>query len=200
MSVETKTGYHHGNLRAQLVEAVRVLLEQKGPEGFSVSEASRLAGVSTAAPYKHFKDKPDIMRAVAMEGMCRLRSAMLESLERQSHRSLDRIIAIGRAYIGFARKEPGVFRMMFGQQDRDGVEADMQAAGEAAFDVLISEVATYMNRELDDLDVRRNAYLLWTFVHGHAFLEIDQTMAPDGHKPDETYLLETITRRVLLVS
>jgi len=52
-----KSGYHHGDLRAGLINATRQLVEEKGPEGFSVTDACGLAGVSTAAPYKHFKDK-----------------------------------------------------------------------------------------------------------------------------------------------
>ena len=76
-----KSRYHHGDLRAGLIEATRRLVEEKGPDGFSVSDACRLAGVSTAAPYKHFKDKNEMLVAMVMEGMVRHRDNMLAALE-----------------------------------------------------------------------------------------------------------------------
>ena len=76
-----RSSYHHGDLRAQLIAAVRDLVEAHGPDGFSVAEAARRAGVSSAAPYKHFKDRPELLRAVAGEGMDRLRAAMEAALE-----------------------------------------------------------------------------------------------------------------------
>ena len=77
-----RTSYHHGDLRAQLISAVSDLVETHGPDGFSVAEAARRAGVSSAAPYKHFKDRPEILRAVASEGMDRLREAMAAAAAR----------------------------------------------------------------------------------------------------------------------
>ena len=77
-----RTSYHHGDLRAQLIAAVRDLVETHGPDGFSVAEAARRAGVSSAAPYKHFRDRPELLRAVAAEGMDRLRDAMEAGLAR----------------------------------------------------------------------------------------------------------------------
>ena len=63
--VTAKTRYHHGDLRQQLITATRALVEEKGPDGFSVSEACRAAGVSTAAPYKHFQDRTEITDGVS---------------------------------------------------------------------------------------------------------------------------------------
>ena len=71
-----KQGYHHGNLRQALVDAALKLIEEKGPDGFSVAEACRMAGVSTAAPYKHFKDREEILHAVILEAMHRMGAAM----------------------------------------------------------------------------------------------------------------------------
>ena len=63
--ITRRSSYHHGDLRAQLIAAVRELVETQGPDGFSVSEAARSAGVSSAAPYKHFKDRSELLHAVA---------------------------------------------------------------------------------------------------------------------------------------
>ena len=91
-----KSAYHHGDLRAGLIEATRQLVEEKGPDGFSVSDACRLAGVSTAAPYKHFKDKSEMIIAMVAEGMVRHRQNMLDALEGVPVGSPERVTALGR--------------------------------------------------------------------------------------------------------
>jgi AcrR family transcriptional regulator len=91
------------------------LVETHGPDGFSVAEAARRAGVSSAAPYKHFKDRPEILRGVVSEAMDRLRA--VNGGRRGSHihhGSLEAVAAVGLAYVSFARAEPGVFRLVFG--------------------------------------------------------------------------------------
>ncbi len=73
-----KERYHHGDLRAGLIEAARQLVEEKGPERLTMSDASRAAGVSTAAPYRYFADRDALLDAVALEGLERQRQAMQE--------------------------------------------------------------------------------------------------------------------------
>ena len=63
------SAYHHGDLRAKLLSVVKDLVEEKGAESFSIAEAARLAGVSSAAPYRHFQDKPEILKALVLEEM-----------------------------------------------------------------------------------------------------------------------------------
>jgi len=69
-------GYHHGDLRAALIKAALGLIQEKGPHGFSFAEAARAAGVSPAAPYRHFKNRDELMADVAQEGFERLEAAM----------------------------------------------------------------------------------------------------------------------------
>ena len=95
--IEPKVGYHHGDLRAQLVEAVRGLIERDGPDGFSVAEASRLAGVSSGAPYKHFKDRDAILKAVALGGLQRLGERMAAASDSRPYGTQEAIDAIGLA-------------------------------------------------------------------------------------------------------
>jgi AcrR family transcriptional regulator len=109
-----KTAYHHGDLRAQLIAAVRDLVETHGPDGFSVAEAARRAGVSSAAPYKHFKDRHEILRGVVGEAMDRLREDMARGAAAHPHGSIEAVAAMGQAYVDFARSGPGVFRLSFG--------------------------------------------------------------------------------------
>ncbi|WP_300035226.1 TetR/AcrR family transcriptional regulator [uncultured Roseobacter sp.] len=187
-----RTSYHHGDLRAQLLEATRQLVEEKGPDRFSVSEACRRAGVSTAAPYKHFKDKEEMLHHIALAGMERQRQQMLEELSLCSAGTLDRVVAMGRVYIRFARAEPGVFRLMFGLSEDHADHCDMVQLGDDTFTVVQSEVAKCHGRDtIIESDVNE-AFLLWSFVHGLSFLLIDGKLK-DAKVPFD---LETTLREV----
>ena len=192
-----RDSYHHGDLRAQLIEATRQLVEAHGPDHFSVSKACRLAGVSTAAPYKHFKDKDEMLRAVALEGMQRQATQMMAELERCPQGSLDRIIALGRVYVRFAQDEPGVFRLMFGLSDDHDEDADMIAAGEACFGLVQREIAAFDGRaSVSEADVGR-AFMLWSFVHGLSFLAIDGKLQKMGDAPETEALLRSAAVRMM---
>ncbi|MEO1140466.1 MAG: TetR/AcrR family transcriptional regulator, partial [Pseudomonadota bacterium] len=136
-----KASYHHGDLRAGLIEATRRLVEEKGPDGFSVSDACRLAGVSTAAPYKHFKDKNEMLVAMVLEGMARHRYNMLASITDIPEGSPMRLKALGKEYITFALQEPGVFRLKFGGFTDRLDDERLQTYGEKTFEVVLEEVA-----------------------------------------------------------
>ncbi|PWK59153.1 TetR/AcrR family transcriptional regulator [Roseicyclus mahoneyensis] len=194
---QTRPGYHHGDLRAQLIAAVRDLVETHGPEGFSVAEAARRAGVSSAAPYKHFKDRPELLRAVVSEAMDRLHAAMARGAAAHAPGSLEAIAAIGMAYVDFARGEPGVFRLVFGLTEGHEEDAELIEKGESCLGVVVQAVAVRMGLAPDHATVARKAYMLWAFVHGHSFLTIDMKNKDMGTDTDDwTYLLE-ISRAVL---
>lgn len=169
--------YHHGDLRAALVEAVRGLVESHGPDRFSLADACRAAGVSTAAPYRHFADKEAMLRAVALEGMERHRARMLAALAPHIPGSDAAMVAMGLAYIDFARAEPGVFRLMFGLTRGHGDHSELQAAGLRCYGVLLDQVAARMGLAAEDPQVSARAFPCWTFVHGLAFLMIDDKIA-----------------------
>jgi len=196
-AVTPKAAYHHGDLRAQLIAAVRELVETHGPDGFSVAEAARRAGVSSAAPYKHFKDRPEILRGVVSEAMDRLRATMEAGAAAQSLGSLEAVAAVGQAYVDFARAEPGVFRLVFGLTEGHESAPDLLAKGESCFGVVIQAVATHLGRPPGDPDVRRRAYLLWSFVHGHSFLTIDMKHNVACTEIDDWDYLTTISRAIL---
>ena len=194
---EKRDSYHHGDLRVQLIEATRVLVEEKGPDHFSVSEACRRAGVSTAAPYKHFKDKGEMLRAVALAGMHRQRDQMITELQQYEPGTLDRIVAMGRVYVRFATTEPGVFRLMFGlSEDHDGDDALVET-GDNTFAVVQAEVARCRGSEIVEDQDRHRAFLLWSFVHGLSFLTIDGKLADKKMPMDLETVLKDIAVRVV---
>lgn len=196
-NAQKRGSYHHGDLRSQLIEATRALVEEKGPDHFSVSEACRRAGVSTAAPYKHFKDKGGMLRAVAMEGMVRQREQLLAELQKYDPGTLGRIVAMGRVYVRFAVAEPGVFRLMFGLSEDHGDHSDLVATGDDTFLVVKKEVARC--RGSDDVSEadEHQAFLLWSFVHGLSFLTIDGKLTEKRLTVDLEPVLEDIAKRVV---
>jgi len=196
-TVTPKAAYHHGDLRAQLIAAVRDLVETHGPDGFSVSEAARRAGVSSAAPYKHFKDRHEILRGVVSEAMDRLRAAMEAGAAAHPHGSLEAVAAVGQAYVDFARAEPGVFRLVFGLTEGHENAPDLLAKGEGCFGVVVKAVAACLGLPTSDPDVQRRAYMLWSFVHGHAFLTIDMKHKVAAARIGDWNYLVTTSRAIL---
>lgn len=109
----SKRGYHHGNLRAALIEAARALIAEKGPMGFTIAEAARLAGVSPSAPYRHFKDRDALIVDVAKAGFTRFADALERAWADPGLTPLKALDAQGRAYLRFAEAEPAFYSAMF---------------------------------------------------------------------------------------
>jgi AcrR family transcriptional regulator len=131
-----RRGYHHGNLREALIEAALALIGQKGPGGFTVAEAARAAGVSPAAPYRHFRDRDAMIADVAKRGF----EAFAQVLARawaagapDPRTALDRV---GHAYLRFARDEPALYAAMFESGLAIPDHPDMHSAADRAFGVL----------------------------------------------------------------
>lgn len=192
-----KKRYHHGDLRAALIEATRQLVEEKGPDSFSVSDACRLAGVSTAAPYKHFKDKTEMLVAAVLEGLARHRDNMIAALDGVPEGSPERITAIGMEYVAFALREPGIFCLKFGGFTDRIADPRLEEAGQQSFDVLLAEVAKCLGESGITDEVRRRGFLLWSFVHGLSFILRDHVLAEKGGEFDLHDLLEDVSERML---
>jgi AcrR family transcriptional regulator len=106
--------YHHGDLRRGLIEAAQAILEREGPQALSLRAVAREAGVSPAAPYHHFKDKGDLMLAVAEQGFNDLGEAMTRAIEAAGELSPEqRVTEIGVAYVQFAQEHPALYRVMY---------------------------------------------------------------------------------------
>jgi AcrR family transcriptional regulator len=193
-----KHGYHHGDLRVTLVEAARHLVEQKGPERLTMSDACRAAGVSTAAPYRHFADMDEILLAVAHDGMARHREAMETAGAAHPLGSDAAVAAIGLAYIAFARSEPGVFRLTFALTRTHKGQPDLIADGRATFGVVLSQIAARLGLPPEDPRILDRGLKLWAFVHGLSFLIIDEKAAAMGLTLDLAAMLTDVSRRILV--
>lgn len=108
-----KRGYHHGNLREALVTAALALIEEKGPQGFTLSEAAKRAGVTPAAVYRHFEGREDLIAEAALQGYEIFADLMEYAFENGQPSALASFEATGRAYLAFAGKYPGHYQAMF---------------------------------------------------------------------------------------
>jgi AcrR family transcriptional regulator len=131
-----RRGYHHGNLREALVEAARRLIEEKGPLGFTIAEAARAAGVSPAAPYRHFKGREDLVEAVALRGFEMFADRLERATEGGEAAPLAAFSAAGSAYLDFARQEPGYYVAMFESGVSIAANPDLKRAADRAMGVL----------------------------------------------------------------
>jgi AcrR family transcriptional regulator len=110
---ERGRGYHHGNLREALVQAALDLIAEKGPTGFTFAEAARSAGVSPAAPYRHFRDRDELLSDIAMRGFDMFATALEKAWDGGRPAVQDAFERVGRAYLAFARAEPSYYSAMF---------------------------------------------------------------------------------------
>ena len=131
-----KRGYHHGNLRQTLVDAALALIEEKGPMGFTLSEAAKRAGVTPAAVYRHFDGREDLIAEAAKQGYEIFCDVMEYAYETGQPSALAAFEAVGRAYLAFARKYPGHYISMFESGISVNRSPDLAAVAHRAWGVL----------------------------------------------------------------
>jgi AcrR family transcriptional regulator len=167
-----RRGYHHGNLREALVAEALHIIAEKGPEGVTLAEAARMAGVSPAAPYRHFADRSSLMAAVAHEGYTRFADALTKAWKRGSGTPLEAILRIGRAYLEFARKESALFAAMFEAGIAPSADPQLSREADRAFYVL-KDACGDLHDTLPE-DRRAPALMIalhiWSMAHGIAAL------------------------------
>jgi AcrR family transcriptional regulator len=169
--------YHHGDLRQALVDAAVALIAEEGFGALSLREVARRAGVTHAAPYRHFADKEALLEAVAVEGfrdMAREMSARIAPLSDP----LARLSAAGVAYVMFAVRHPPHFRVMFGPHFTRKLDMPPPEAGEAdAFRLLMGCIESAQGAGLmHGGDSRALALTAWSLVHGLASLIVDRQL------------------------
>lgn len=195
-----KRSYHHGDLREALIAATHRLLVEKGAEGFTLADACRLAGVTTAAPYKHFRDKHEILQEIVERGFDLLAERSVAAVQAKGEGTLDGIIAMGHAYLAFAVEETAVFRLMFGQSQEVKRAPEVATRGRACFSGVIAQVEVYCARNSVSGDARQIALELWTLVHGAACLVIDEDYEKVAPGLDAARLIAEVTPKILSLS
>ena len=129
-------GYHHGNLKEALVRAALALIAEKGPAGFTFADAARWAGVSPAAPYRHFRDRDELIANVAQRGFELFGEALAKAWDDGKPELMKAFDRLGRAYLDFARLQPAYYSAMFEAGVALDSDPNLRAASENAFAVL----------------------------------------------------------------
>ncbi|ALK10674.1 TetR/AcrR family transcriptional regulator [Blastochloris viridis] len=165
-------GYHHGNLRETLIRAALELIAEKGPAGFTIAEAARWAGVSPAAPYRHFRDRDELMAEVARRGFEGLATQLEAAWDGGRPSPFLAFERLGKAYLAFARAEPAAYSAMF----EAGVPPDdpptLREAGDQAFAVVrtAAEALAATVPPANRPPAAMVALHIWSLSHGIASL------------------------------
>lgn len=166
--------YHHGALRAALLDAAEAILLERGVEAFSLRECARRAGVSHAAPAHHFGDAKGLLTAFATLGFERMADRMAKYRERAGADPVAQLLAVGQAYIDFALAHRAQFQLMFRRDRLDATDTECAAAGGRAAAMLNTSLAAAMrSRGLSFDDAPQRTLLAWAAVHGFATLALE---------------------------
>jgi AcrR family transcriptional regulator len=163
--------YHHGNLRESLLEAAVHLIAEVGPAGFNLREVARRASVSHNAPYRHFRDKNDLLAEVAAQGFRELNAALLEGAATEST-AVGQLKRAGYAYVSFALRRPEHFAAMF-DAPQPGTDPAGKRVSDPAFDALVHIVVLCQrDGQLPEGGAGHRALFAWSLVHGIAKLAV----------------------------
>lgn len=195
--------YHHGSLRGALLQAAERILERDGIQGLTLRAAAREAGVSHAAPKNHFGDMAGLLSDLAAVGFERFVATMQANV-RDSDPAAQRMAAIGRGYVTFARTHPGLFLLMFRSERLDMSRPALRAAVDASGRVLSGAVGAVRDESMAPaLTLPQAAGIVgaWSLVHGFAMLLLDGRLKtlmarlPPGTDPEALLAAIFATRK-----
>lgn len=179
--------YHHGNLRAELVSAGIAMLEEVGLGGLTLRGIAARAGVSHAAPQRHFGNLRGLLTAIAAEGFRRHAAATRAVLREGAAREVRRLAAL-EGYAAFARAHPELFRLMFSDLHCDLADPELREAGAESYGVL-ADIARGLDPEGGPDAQRKAEVFLWSLAHGYATLAISGMLGEGGRAEGPTWML-----------
>jgi AcrR family transcriptional regulator len=190
--------YHHGNLHDALIIAAAQLIEENASVEFAMVDAARRAGVSSAAPYRHFKDKDALLEAVSQLAFLALNEsteAVMASIPAGSEES---IIALGKSYVKFVTDHPQFYDLMWGDMGLRAIastDPDLKTSG---FNLLVNTVGHWCdNMGLSNYNALELAVKLWAMAHGLACLKMNHQVERFMPDVDVYTLLESSTQTFL---
>jgi len=192
-----RDSYHHGDLKRALTSAALALVAEKGPKGFTLTEAARRAGVSTAAPYRHFADKAELLAAVAEQGFRELHADLAAAADHATDPK-DRVVELGRAYVRWAVAHPDHYQVMFGAESLKADQPSLAEAAEQAFGDLLDAMTICQQAGIvQGDDPREVAAPLWSLVHGIASLAIGGHLRAVGIAQAPEEMVEGVVAQLL---
>ncbi len=200
--VEAKP-YHHGDLKNALIDAGLRVMVKHGLDGLNLREVARVAGVSHAAPYRHFSDKHALVAAIADAGFEQLAAAVRAVDAARFANATARLAAAGSVYVCFANDHPDHFRLMFNRANERLGMAPADAVSKVGFEFLVRRIGEGQQRgELRPGDPLDMAKCLWSGMHGLAMLAIEDQLRlpqlpPAAHRAQLAALAETHVRMII---
>jgi len=187
-----RTSYHHGDLRQALIQAAVELMATTDMQHFSLRQVARQAGVSHAAPYRHFADKGDLLAVVAEEGFRDFTAYLQQAVAAAPHSPRDQFLGSGVAYVRYALDHPTHYRLMFSEFPLDEARyATLAQVSAQAFDVIVHIIERGQAAgQFCAGDARQMALCAWTQVHGLALLILAQRL----HLPNAAATADLTTR------
>ena len=169
-----RRAYHHGNLRAALIETSLELIEKKGVPALTLREIGARLGVSRSAAYRHFEDKAQLLAAISEAGFEQFADALDAARGSAADNFAARLSAMGLAYVRFAAEHRAHFEVMFRPSD----EPRTSPAGDRAFGILESTIREgQQSGDVRPGDSFSIACLVWSMVHGISMLRLGQDAA-----------------------
>jgi len=185
MSTSTRRGYHHGDLRAELVRVAGEIVDQEGTATFTLREAARRAGVSHGAPYRHFADREALLAEVVGHGFAQLAAALREAAPEGGS-------AVARVYLRFALDRPRRYRLMYAGEAFPAHHAALAAQADVLLRVIAQSVPDLGDAEY----ARRAAIAAWSLLHGLALLLIGGYLGPVPQGADAERLVREVVGMV----
>jgi AcrR family transcriptional regulator len=174
-----KRPYHHGDLKRTVVQTAMDMLDEEKGWQFTLREVARRAGVSHAAPYKHFPDKAALLAEMALGGFDRLRDKLAAAKRGRFSSRRQEFLAVAQAYIGFGVSNPALYRLMFGADGLRTADVHLGERALAAFAVMIDMLERGQKEgDLRKRPVQGQAAACWAQVHGLTMLTLDGLLLP----------------------
>lgn len=193
-----KQKYHHGDLRAALLEAALAVLNELGPRGLSIREVARRAGVSHTAPYRHFADKDELILAVVEQGFELMQQTMTAEQDAAGPDPLAQFAASGFAYVNFALSHPAYYRVMFsGDLLSSKGHVAFQHTSSRAIREMVTDIKLGQEQGvLRPGDPVMQALTIWSTIHGFVSIVNDNRLS---HLVGEDFSLDDIRVQVLVM-
>jgi AcrR family transcriptional regulator len=194
VTADAKT-YHHGDLRNALIIAAAELIQQSGSLNFAMADAARRAGVSSAAPYRHFRDKDALLEAVSQLAFYGLGLAAKSAVENTPRGSIEAIIAIGHTYLEYVTEKAAFYDLMWGDLGARAMDSDSFDKKASGFYQLVDVVEAFLQANaIHGEDVLDIAVKLWTMVHGLSAISMSGKLPHFHPNADLREILASATR------
>lgn len=177
MSETKDRPYHHGDLRRALIDTALAMLAADQNWTFTLREVARRTGVSHAAPYKHFRDREELLRELARIGFVKLGESMTEAMTTDGFSTRAQFMATAQACIRFACQNPGLYRLMFSSDADKTIDPQLHDAAMSTFGILLGLLEKgQRDGSFRPVTVSALAAASWAQVHGLAMLAISNQL------------------------